>query len=468
MGDDLHYKTILELATEIKSGALSPVALTEAMLARIEAIDGRLKSYATVMAEAAMAEARAAEAEINQGRYRGHLHGIPIAVKDLCFTTGVRTMGGLAVLANHVPDYDATVVARFRDAGAVMLGKLNLTEGAMAGYNPAFDVPENPWKESHWAGASSSGSGAATAAGLAFATLGSDTGGSIRHPAAACGTVGLKPTWGRVSRHGVLDLAQSLDHVGPLTRCSADAGIVLQAIAGRDANDPTSLTAPVPGMLSGLETGAKGLRIGWDERYGSDDLTSDHAAAVSAAVEVMAGLGAEIIPVSMPERLAEYLPAWIVLCTAEAADAHQDTYPSRADEYGPWFREWLARGHGFSAADYAEANNLRAACVGGLRQTMADVDLLACPATPRAAHAVSPEISYGPIPDDRDPWQTRYTVPMDFAGVPTINLPCGLSNDGLPLSVQFVGHALAEPLLVQAGAAFERATDWHQMHPPGW
>ncbi|MBT4490502.1 MAG: amidase, partial [Rhodospirillaceae bacterium] len=194
MGDDLHYKTILELATEIKSGALSPVALTEAMLARIEAIDGRLKSYATVMAEAAMAEARAAEAEINQGRYRGHLHGIPIAVKDLCFTTGVRTMGGLAVLANHVPDYDATVVARFRDAGAVMLGKLNLTEGAMAGYNPAFDVPENPWKESHWAGASSSGSGAATAAGLAFATLGSDTGGSIRHPAAACGTVGLKPT----------------------------------------------------------------------------------------------------------------------------------------------------------------------------------------------------------------------------------------------------------------------------------
>ncbi|MDP6872426.1 MAG: amidase [Alphaproteobacteria bacterium] len=468
MDDTLHYRTILELSSLIEAGELSPVTLTEAMLARIEALDGRLKSYATVMAESAMAEARAAEAEIAHGRYLGPLHGIPIAVKDLCYTAGVRTMGGCAVLAEHVPDYDATVVRRLRHAGAVLLGKLNLTEGAMAGYNPDFDVPENPWKEGHWAGASSSGSGAATAAGLAFATLGSDTGGSIRHPAAVCGTVGLKPAWGRVSRHGVLDLAQSLDHVGPLTRGSADAGIVLQAIAGRDPDDPTTLLDPVPDMLAGLEAGAGGLRIGWDARYASEGMAPDFAAALEQAVEVMAELGAEIVEVSMPERLAEYLPAWSVLCTAEAADAHRATYPARARDYGPWFRGWLAQGHGYSAADYAQANNLRAACVGELRRTMRDVDLLACPSTAREAYPVTPEVSYGPIPPDRDPWQTRFTVPMDFAGLPTISLPCGLSDKGLPLSLQFVAHPLAEPLLVRAGAAYEKASEWHQMHPPGW
>ncbi|MFP6747028.1 MAG: amidase [Alphaproteobacteria bacterium] len=468
MTDDIHYQTIHQLATRIKAGEVSPVALMETILARIGALDGRLKSYATVMAETARAEARTAEDEIAQGRYLGPLHGIPIAVKDLCFTTGVRTMGGLAVLADHVPDFDATVVTRLRDAGAVLLGKLNLTEGAMGGYNPAFEVPENPWKESHWSGASSSGSGAATAAGLAFATLGSDTGGSIRGPAAACGTVGLKPTWGRVSRHGVLDLAQSLDHVGPLTRCSADAGIVLGAIAGADPGDPTALLDPVPDMLAGLEAGVKGLRMGWDETYGSDGLTPEYAAAVTAAVEVMAGLGAEIIPVTMPERLAEYLPAWSVLCQAEAADAHRETYPSRAEEYGPWFREWLERSLAHTAADYARANNLRAACIGDLRRTFADIDLLLCPSAPRTAHAVTPEISHGPIPGDWQPWRMRFTVPTDFAGLPTISLPCGLSADGLPQSVQFVGHALSEPLLVQAGAAYESATDWHRMHPPGW
>ena len=468
MSGELHYETILRLSARIEAGEVSPAALTEAMLERIAALDGRLKSYATVMADQAMAEARAAEAEIAAGRYRGKLHGIPVAVKDLCYTKGVRTMGGCAVLADHVPDFDATVVRRLREAGAVLLGKLNLTEGAMAGYNPAFDVPENPWKEGHWSGASSSGSGAATAAGLAFATLGSDTGGSIRHPAAVCGTVGLKPTWGRVSRHGVLDLAQSLDHVGPLTRSSADAGIVLQAIAGQDKEDPTTLLAPVPDMLAGLADGAKGLRIGWDARYATEDMAPDYAAAVSAAVEVMAGQGAEIVEVSMPERLAEYLPAWSVLCPSEAADAHRATYPARSDEYGPWFREWLARGHEFSAADYAQANNIRAACVGELRRTMQDVDLLACPGTARAAYPVDAALSYGPIPQDRDPWQTRFTVPMDYAGLPTISLPCGLSDDGLPLSLQFVGHPLAEALLVRAGAAYEQASEWHGMHPPGW
>jgi amidase len=468
MTEPLHYKTITELSGLIKSGEMSPVEITEAQLSRIEAIDGKLKSYATVMADQAMAEARQAEAEIKAGGYRGPLHGVPIAVKDLCYTAGVRTMGGTQVLADNIPDYDSTVVARFRDAGAVLLGKLNLTEGAMAGYNPKRQVPQNPWREDHWPGASSSGSGAATAAGLAYATLGSDTGGSIRHPAAVCGTVGLKPTWGRVSRHGVLDLAQSLDHVGPLTRSAADAGIVMQVISGLDPDDPTTLASPVPDMLAGVDAGVAGLKIGWDPRYGSEDLAPDFAAAIAAGVEVMRDLGAEIIEVEMPKRLREYMAAWPTLCCAEAADAHRAFFPERADEYGPWFREWLRCGSSFSAADYAAAQALRHACNGEMAVTMSGIDLLAGPSTPRAAYPMSAEQAYGPIPANRDPWDSRFTVPMDFAGLPTISLPCGLNDDGLPLSLQFTGHALSEPRLVQAGAAYERATDWHKLHPPGW
>jgi amidase len=415
-----------------------------------------------------MQQAKAAESEIAKGRYRGPLHGVPVAVKDLCFTSGVRTMGGSAVMADHIPAFDATVVQRFDQAGAVLLGKLNLTEGAMGGYNPKLRVPENPWRESHWPGASSSGSGAATAAGLAYATLGSDTGGSIRHPSAVCGTVGLKPTWGRVSRYGVLALAESLDHVGPMTRSSADAGIVLQAIAGPDANDPTTLPDPVPDMLAGLGSGVGGLRVGFDESFTTTDMASDFARAVIDGVRVMERLGARIVPVKMPARLRDYVQAWPVICTAEALAAHAAYYPARAAEYGPWFRGWLERGAAVTGADYARANNLRAACVGELRAMLRDLDVFACPSTARAAYPVTPEVLYGPIPADRDPWQSRYTVPFNFAGLPTISVPCGLSEQGLPLSLQFVGKPLTEPLLVRVGDAYERATDWHTLHPPGW
>ncbi|MCH9039440.1 MAG: amidase [Chloroflexi bacterium] len=244
--EPLHFQTITQLAKRLKSREISPVEVTEHMLKRIDELDGHHKSYATLMAESARTQAKNAEAEISSGNYKGPLHGVPVAVKDLCFTNGVRTMGGSKVNAKHVPGFDATVVAKLNEAGAVMLGKLNLTEGAMGGYNPDFDIPLNPWNPDRWAGSSSSGSGVATAAGMAFGTLGSDTGGSIRFPASSCGTVGLKPTWGRVSRYGVLALAESLDHVGPLTRSSADAGIVLQAIAGLDPNDPTKRMTPPP------------------------------------------------------------------------------------------------------------------------------------------------------------------------------------------------------------------------------
>ena len=459
----LHYQTITEVAERIRSREISPVELTEAQLNRIAALDGDLKSYATVMAEQAMAAARAAEAEIASRRYRGALHGIPIAVKDLCFTTGVATMGGTQVLRDLVPDFDSTVVRKLNDAGAVILGKLNLTEGAMAGYNPAFDIPINPWGVDRWVGASSSGSGVATAAGLCYGSLGSDTGGSIRFPAAACGTVGIKPTWGRVSRHGVLALAESLDHVGPMTRSAADAGIMLQVLAGHDPNDPSSLRSPVPAMLSGLGRGVEGIRIGVDERYIGDDVDSDMAEATLSGARMLESMGARLVSVEMPDTLP-FSRAWAVLCSAEAAVAHRDTYPSRAEEYGPWFRGWLEKGSGYNGAEFAAANQVRLACNGMLAGVFEDIDVLVCPSMTTPPGRVTPEELYGPMGEDEWTWG-RFTIPYDFNGAPTISLPAGLNSEGLPLSIQFIGKHLAEPLLVQIGDAYERATGY-ELQPP--
>ena len=465
MKTELHYKTITELAGLLRTRKISPVEVTEAMLRRIEELDPRYKSYATVMTDYAMEEAKGAEDEITRGNYKGPLHGVPIAVKDLCFTDGVRTMGGSKVMADHVPNFDATVVARLRAAGSVLLGKLNLTEGAMGGYNPEFDVPLNPWNVDRWAGASSSGSGVSTALGLCYGSLGSDTGGSIRFPAAACGTVGLKPTWGRVSRYGVLALAESLDHVGPLTRSSADAGIMLMAIAGLDPKDPTTLPAPVPNVLEDIEKGVEGVRIGVDESYITDGVDPELSRAVLESVTVLEGLGAEIVEIKMPE-VDRYIPFWRTLCTAEAVAAHRKFYPSRRDEYGPYFQGWLDKGANVSGADYAEANNQRNECSGLLRMALQGVDALACPSTLGPAYPITLEQMYGPMDPDRSPGLQRFTVPYDYNGAPTLSVPCGSNNDGMPLSLQFVGHPLSEALLCRIGYTYEHATEWHRMHPP--
>ena len=458
----LHYQTIAEVGARLQSLELSPVELTSAILERIEALDGDLKSYATVMADSALASARIAEQEIAAGNYRGGLHGVPIAVKDLCFTTGVATMGGARVLRDFVPDFDGTVVQKLNAAGAVILGKLNLTEGAMAGYNPEFQIPVNPWGADRWSGASSSGSGVATAAGLCYGSLGSDTGGSIRFPAAACGIVGIKPTWGRVSRYGVLALAESLDHIGPMTRSASDAGVMLQAIAGRDPNDPTSLTTPVPNMLEGVDQGVRGVRIGVDERYIGDGVDSELAAAVLEGARLLESKGAVLVPVRMPDT-EPFSRAWGVLCSAEAAAAHRDTFPSRGDEYGPWFRGWLELGLGHSATDYAVASYQRLACNGILAQIFDGIDVLVCPSMTTPPEQVTPEALYGPMDEEEWTWG-RFTIPFDFSGAPTISLPCGLNSEGLPLSIQFVGKHLAEPLLVQVGHAYEAGTQ-HELHP---
>ena len=458
----LHFQTITHIAELMRSKKISPVEITQDMLARIKQLDDRFKSYTTVMADEALVAAKQAETEIASGQYRGPLHGVPIAVKDLCFTKGVRTMGGSQALVDHIPSFDGTVIAKLKTAGAVLLGKLNLTEGAMGGYNPKFDVPVNPWHPERWAGASSSGSGVATAAGLCFGSLGSDTGGSIRFPAAACGTVGLKPTWGRVSRYGVLPLAESLDHVGPLTRSVADAGIMLEAIAGMDVNDPTSLPDAVPNMLAEMKKGVRGIRIGFDAHYATDDIDGELADAVVQSVKTLEKLGAEIVPVTLPD-MDVYAAVWPILCSAEAVFAHTATYPSRRDDYGPWFRGWLDKGVAVTGAEYAEAQVMLAACVGHLRRVFADIDVLVCPSMSAPAHPVTPDILYGPLPENRAPKFQRFTAPFDFNGAPTLSVPCGLNGENLPLSIQFVGKHLSETMLCQVGYAYEQTREWQ--HP---
>ena len=260
--DPVHYLSLTDVSERLRRGELRPTALSEMTLARIAQHDGALKSYTTLLADRAMAKARQAEAELNRGLWRGLLHGVPIAVKDLCYTDYAPTAAGMLIHKDFVPPYTSTVVDRLERAGAIVLGKLSMTEGAFAIHHPDMPTPVNPWIADVWTGASSSGSGAATAAGLCYGSLGSDTGGSIRFPSAACGLTGLKPTWGRVSRYGVFPLSESLDHIGPMTRTAADCAAMLAAIAGADPSDPTALRAPVPDYVAGLKGSIRGLRVG--------------------------------------------------------------------------------------------------------------------------------------------------------------------------------------------------------------
>jgi amidase len=330
---DQYYATLLETADAIRLRKISPVELTNAMLDRITRLDPSLHSYATVTPELALAQAQRAEGEIAAGRYRGPLHGIPIAVKDIYNTAGIVTTSGMAIYASHKPTFDATVVKRLANAGSVLLGKLQLTEGAFAKHHPGVKVPRNPWNADYYAGASSSGSGVATAAGLTFGSLGSDTGGSIRYPASANGVTGLKPTWGRVSRYGVFPLAPTLDHAGPLTRSAADAGAMLGVIAGRDVGDPTTLVAPVPDYLADLEKGVRGLRIGVDPAYNERGVDADIVGALRETRRMLQKLGATIEEVKFPDHQA-VTAGWGTIAGVEAAINHSATFPLRASEYG--------------------------------------------------------------------------------------------------------------------------------------
>ncbi len=461
-GSELHYCELVEVASRIHSKEVSPVEVTHAQLARIRSLDGQLRSYALVMEEQALAQARHAEAEITRGDIRGPLHGVPIAVKDLCWTKGIPTAAGMAIHRDFRPDQDATVVRKLSEAGAVILGKLQLTEGAYADHHPSIPPPVSPWNPDTWVGSSSSGSGVATAAGLCYGSLGSDTGGSIRFPSAASGLTGLKPTWGRVSRYGVFELAATLDHIGPMTRSAADCAAMLGVIAGADPADPTASLDPVPNYAAGLEQGISGLRIGVDPAFNA---TADAVMqkATEDALKVVAGLGGDIRQVMLPD-VRQMVEDWFPLCGVETAVAHEATYPARKDEYGPGLAGLIELGRAQSGMDYQRIVLRRLDFTGRLRALFQDIDLLVVPSQGFASPTVARMATLGESPD-LIAALLRPTCPFDMSGSPTITLPCGLSERGTPVGFQFVSRHLEEALLLRAGHAFQQATDWHRRHP---
>ena len=462
----LHYSSLAHVGKLIAARELKSSDLTRQLLDRIAAVDGRLQSYVTLMADQALASARRADTEIAAGRYRGPLHGVPIAVKDLCYTRGVRTMAGTKVFADFVPDFDATVVARLNEAGAVILGKLALCEGAFGPYYPGLQVPVNPWDSTRWSGVSSSGSGVATAAGLCFGSVGTDTGGSIRYPSAANGCVGLKPTYGRVSRHGVFALAPSMDHVGPMTRTVEDVAILFEVMAGADPRDPTSLPDRVPAVRAELGRGIAGMRVGFDRRYATDNVDPDVAEAMDHVLTTLTRLGATVVTVTMPD-VSQVGSTWLTLCAVEALAVHAKTFPSRASEYGPGLRAVLESGQRFTPAVLAAAQRVRSAVSASIDSMLNTVDCLVCPSMANSARVKEAN----PFDEETDEsWSAQvrndiHTQPFNFSGSPTLSVPCGFSAEGLPLSVQFVGRRLSESALCRVGHAYEQATPWHLRHP---
>jgi amidase len=461
---DLHYLELTELAACIKARKISPLEVTRAQLDRIAALDGDLGSYVHVMADAAMAQAETAEAEIAAGRYRGPLHGVPIALKDLFWTKNFPTAAGTSIHGNFRPDEDATAVRRLNEAGAVVLGKLQLTEGAYSDHHPSVTPPKNPWNADYWPGISSSGPAVATASGLCYGSLASDTGGSIRWPCAANGLTGLKPSWGRVSRHGVFELAATLDHVGTIARSAADAGAMLGIVAGRDPKDPTAVSNPVPDYLAAVGQGVSCLRIGVDATWNREGVDVATQRVLAEAIDVWRTLGASIVDVQFPD-VKQIVADWVPNCAVEAAVAHEATYPARRDEYGPVLASVIEAGRALSALDYQKILLRRLELRGRVASLFEAIDLLLIPVQPFPPLTLTMIRTLGEQPDLIAGLQ-RYTSPFDMTGHPTITLPGGFSGAGLPIAFQLVAANLDEATLVRAGAAFQTVTSWHRRHPP--
>jgi len=461
--------TLTELARAIRAGKLSPLALTRAYLERIARLDGTLRAYITVDRDGALAAAAALEREAAAGAWRGPLHGVPLAHKDLCLIPGLPTSCGTKTADYFVGAPPCTAVARLGSAGALTLGKLNMTELALGpfGDNAHHGDVQNPWRLGHVSGGSSSGSGAAVAAGLAAAALGTDTGGSIRLPAACCGLVGLKPTYGRVSRAGVMPLSWSYDHVGPLARTVRDAALLLGVIAGHDPLDATSSRRPVPDYLAALEGGVKGLRIGVAGGFYADGLDTEVARALDAAVAALRGLGAAVEAVAVPEPGPMVAACSNVMVRAEAAVIHSRILKERPGELQPAVRDRMAPGLTVTASEYLQGQRLRARFTREfIDDVFSRIDVLATPTIPEPSPALA-AAKAGSAADviRRMGRFSRLTRPFNALGLPALSLPCGASADGRPLGLQLVGRPFDEATLLRLGHAYESATAWHRRRP---
>ncbi len=470
---EICYMSAGDLGRLLRSGDISPVEIVEAHLSRIRATEPVLNSFITLLPDAAMASARQAERDLRAGRDRGPLHGIPVSLKDLFNTGGVRTTSGSRIYDTFVPDEDCTVAARFREGGAILLGKLNMHQFAYGptGENPDYGHMHNPWNPELVSGGSSGGSGSATAAGQCTITTGSDTGGSIRIPAALCGIVGLKPTYGRVSRYGLTPLAWSMDHPGPMVRTVEDAAIAMNVIAGHDSRDVASVNLPVPDYTASLtgplvNRNGRGLRIGVPRQHFEAPIDPEVRQAVNDALSHLESLGAEVLEVDFPE-FNDAAAISTTMLMSEASAALRDLLASDGDKLYEPVRLRLEAGLFISAADYLRAQQGRAVFDRAARRLLDDVDLLAGPTEPVTAppllqqRVLAGEQEIGTVAA-----LTQYTRPYNITGFPAISIPCGFSSDDLPIGLQLAGRPFDEETVLRAGHAYEQSTNWHTRRPP--
>lgn len=443
--------TLAEASELIHKGELSPVDLVRSHLDRIAALEPHLLAWARTVPEQALAEAERLEKLLRKGTRLGPLHGIPVGIKDIYYTAGLETAGGSRVLAGFIPTYGATVVRRLREAGAIILGKTATTEFAYADPAPT----RNPWSPGHTPGGSSSGSAAAVAAGMCLGAFGTQTVGSIVRPAAFCGVVGLKPTYGRVSRYGILPLAWSLDHPGPMAKTVRDAALLLEAVAGPDPNDPSAAYRPVPRYAGMLGDPLGGLTAGIPDRYFPEHASPAVMAAFREAVRVLEELGMHVRDVQLPACFEAGVEAGRVVLHCEAAAFHRDRFRARRNEYGPKLAALIEAGLLVPAASYLRAQQVRSEAIAAMRRLLAEVDVLLAPAAP------------GPAPEGLgstgDP---VFNAPSSTFGLPSLGVPMGFAPPGLPLGLQIMGRHFDEATILRVGASFEAATPWHTRRPP--
>lgn len=467
-GTAVHYRQLHEIAALIAAGETTSAEVTDATLARIERHDGRLNAFSEVLAESARREAAERDTRIRDSGPRGPLHGVPIAVKDLYEVAGTPSTAGTIALADRIAEADATVVDRLRDAGAVIVGKLKMSEGAFAAHHPDLGTPLNPWGDHLWTGASSSGSAAAVAAGLSYASLGSDTGGSIRFPSAATGLTGIKPTWGRLSRAGVVEFAGSLDCPGPMARSVRDCAIVYDRISGADPKDPVTLGRPRPDLTAACDRAdqvAAGARIGIDPAF-MEFCDPQTRATLTEALDVLRDLGATIVEVALP-GVVDSVNDWTPACAVESAIVHRDVYETAPEKYGSQLRELIADGLAMPASAYQAILRRRQDFTGRMRAALSGVDALLLQVTgtaaPTAAHLE--EIGVGPV------WRDTImltTCPINTAGLPAVTLPGAPTETGDPVGYQLVGLHDTEETLVSLAQAIQNRTDHHLRHPAGF
>jgi len=454
--DDPAEMSVSEAAGSIRTGQLSPVELVRACLRRIATLDPHVGAWVTVLADEALVAARKAESEIRAGRHKGMLHGIPFGVKDIIYTRGVTTTGGSRASTDFVPNYDATVVRRLKQAGAIMLGKTTTTEFASAAYAAEYPPTSsrNPWNLGHTPGGSSMGSAVAVAARMVPFAIGTQTGGSILRPAAFCGIVGVKPTYGQVSRYGVIPASWTMDHVGPMARSALDASLVLEVMAGRDRNDQSTRQARRHRYGEDLAAGAAGLRVGIPDRYFFEKTRADVLDRCAEALRVCTSLGITTSHVTMPPTLESVNPARIIISAAESATYHRESLESFADKYGSRLRVKLEAGQTVSADAYLQATRVRSRFVKALNQTFSTIDILVTPTCPTTAPLGLDETG--------DP---QFNAVFSFAGFPSLTIPVGFDNDGLPIGWQLAGAPGREADILRLAHAYQQVTDWHLRIP---